>query len=230
MKRFLAATAFSCAISLSVAGVLMAGALDRQNVMPRSNPVTQSMIRVPGVVGQEQMPAMSAIQQAGLNVSVLEAKKLPKGMKGAVGMEGKVVSQTPGPGGLAMYGTAVTIYVWKPNAAVTESAAGATTWGTGSPSTSSGFSAFPGSSQGAGVPGQQAYPQGVTGAPMGQSSQPFQVQQYYYPGAEAPPQGQTTTDQQGMPPQDQQQPQPPTDPNMNRQGDAQQPPAAPPAQ
>ncbi len=196
----------------------MAGALDRQNTMPRSNSVTQSMIRVPGVVGQEQMPAMSAIQQAGLNVSVLEAKKLPKDMKGAVGMEGKVVTQTPGPGGLAMYGTTVTIYVWKPNAnAAAAGSAGATTWGTSSPSSSPGFSAFPGSSPGAGVPAQQVYPQGgVQGGQMQQPSQPFQVQQYYYPGAGSP-QDQTNMGQPPVDPNAGQQAQPPMDPNAGQQ-------------
>lgn len=207
MSRFPTVTASSCMIIVLVAGTLFAGPLDRQNVQPRTNPVTQSMIRVPGVVGQEQTSAMAAIQQAGLNPSILEAGEIPKGMSGAAGMEGKVVSQTPTAGGMAMYGTTVTLYVWKPNQ---DSASPGTSTG----SYPSSYSTQPGfSNPQTTVPvQQQMVPQGGGyGSQMQQPSQPFQVQRYYYPdgsGAGTPtPQGQTPTTQP-----------PPMDPYGNPQG------------
>lgn len=183
MKKLITAILFTCLIIMCTAGVIYAGALDRQVVQPRTNEATQSMIRVPGVVGQEQAYAMSALQQAGLNVSVFEAKKMPKGMEGAVNMEGKVVSQTPGAGGMAMYGTAVSIYIWKPQEVSAEgsieSPGNTSGWGTTGDYTTNN------SSTQSTYSGTQAQPQGYQ--PMGttgtttQSSQPFQVQQYYYP-------------------------------------------------
>lgn len=226
MKRLSVVFTIACAIVWSMAGSLSAGALDRQNVQPRTNPVTQSMIRVPGVVGQVQANAMAAIQQVGLNVSVLPAQKLPKGMAGAAGMEGKVVSQTPTAGGMAMYGTTVTLYVWKPGETTTgaDSTYGGAPYGTGA--TSPGYApqtTYPSSTTGT-VQGQYYQPSTGMGTQT-QSSQPFQVQQYYYPGATGTPPGtqpgQTT---------------PSTDPNAYPQGTAPQnaqpaPPATnPPAQ
>lgn len=224
MKRYAIAACSFVSIALS-AGVLFAGALDRQNVQPRTNPVTQSMIRVPGVVGQDQGPAMMAVQAAGLNVTVKEAKKMPKGMEGAAGMEGKVVSQTPTAGGMAMYGTTVTIEVWKPGqgAQGAGTSTGGTSWGTGTSTPSYGgqssYGSY-GSSAGTMPVQSQPYVQGGTMGGMqmqGQGSQGFQVQQYYFPGAgsagQAPQQGQ---------PQQPVQPQQPTDPYSGTQGMPQQ--------
>jgi hypothetical protein len=209
MKKLTTEILFSCMIIMCVTGVIYAGGLDRQNVQPRTNDATKSMIRVPGVVGQDQAYAMSSLQQAGLSVSVLEAKEMPKEMKGTANMEGKVVSQTPGSGGMAMYGTAVTIYVWKPKegapAYSNEISTGNSTWNSGNYS--------------ANDPNQQTYtgtqtqPQmyqqqmGTTGTTT-QSSQPFQVQQYYYPSTNT-----GSTDQQNQTNQGQQT----TDPNAYQQ-------------
>jgi len=207
LKRFFAVTAFACMFIVVLACTLFAGPLDRQNVQPRTNPVTQSMIRVPGVVGQEQASAMMAIQQAGLNPSILEAGEIPKGMSGAVGMEGKVVSQTPTAGGMAMYGTTVNLYVWKPNQ-------GAASAGTSTGSYPSSYSPQPTfTNPQTTVPvQQQMMPQGGGfGSQMQQPSQPFQVQKYYYPDGSgagtSTPQGQTSTT-----------PPPPMDPYGNPQG------------
>jgi hypothetical protein len=199
MSKKIKTTLFFCAIILAFTELLYAGNLDRQVVQPRTNDATKSMIRVPGVVGQAQTYAMSALQQAGLGVSVLEAKELPKDMKGATNMEGKVVSQTPASGGMAMYGTTVTIYVWKPQEGAADysgdMSTGNSTWNTGDYSTTD--------------PNQQTYtgtqtqtqmyqPQmGTTGTPQG--SQPFQVQQYYYPSTNT-----VSTDQQNQTNQGQQ--------------------------
>lgn len=198
MNRFPTVAALSCVIAATIAGTLFAGPLDRQNVQPRTNPVTQSMIRVPGVVGQEQASAMMAIQQAGLNVSVLESKVLPKGMEGATGMEGKVVDQKPSAGGMAMYGTTVTVYVWRPvqNGTATEAQSGssAPSWGS-TPS----YSSQPGfTNTQTPVPvQQQMMPQGGGyGSQAQQPSQPFQVQQYYYPDGSS---GGASTQQGQMP-------------------------------
>jgi hypothetical protein len=214
MKRFLSATTFSFMVLLLLGGLLSAGPLDRQNVQPRANPVTQSMIRVPGVVGQEQAPAMAAIQQAGLNVSVREAKKIPKGMGGAAGMEGKVVGQTPTAGGMAMYGSSVTIQVWKPGqGAAAGSSTGGSNWGTGSTPTYSTQPAYGNPSTT--MPAQMGtYPQGGGyGAPQTQGSQPFQVQQYYYPSGSGAGTSTPAGDQTSAPP-------PATDPYTGMQGTA----------
>ncbi|HNY63844.1 MAG TPA: PASTA domain-containing protein [Deltaproteobacteria bacterium] len=193
MKKILAVTALTCVIVVAGACILMAGALDRQNVQPRTNSVTQGMIRVPGVVGMDQMSAMAAIQQAGLNVSVQKAKKVPKDMKGAENMEGRVISQVPGPGGMAMYGTTVTIYLVKPKPVDAAGAADSTGWGsTGmtTPSyTGTGSYPYPATDTTMQQTGQQYYPPaGSTGMPAQSTQQPFQVQQYYYPPAQGAPQ------------------------------------------
>lgn len=206
MKRLIVVFTVACAIAWSPAGSLSAGPLDRQSVQPRTNPVTQSMIRVPGVVGQVQANAMATIQQVGLNVSVMPAQKLPKGMAGATGMEGKVVSQTPTAGGMAMYGTTVTLYVWKPGEAATSTDntyGGTMPYGTGI--SSPGYApqtTYPSSSTG--TTGGQYYQPATGMGTQTPSSQPFQVQQYYYPAVTGTPTGtqpgQTT---------------PSTDPNAN---------------
>lgn len=105
MKAIMAAVV--CAGFLAGAGVLTAGPLDRSETQPRSNPTTQNMIRVPGVVGMDKHSALSLVQQAGLNVRLEQSKKKP------VGMEGKVVAQMPSPGGVAMYGTTLILYIFE---------------------------------------------------------------------------------------------------------------------
>ncbi len=65
MRKTLAVSALSCTFVLAVALALPAGPLDRTNTQPRTNPTSQSMIRVPGVVGTDLQSAMSSIQQAG---------------------------------------------------------------------------------------------------------------------------------------------------------------------
>lgn len=212
MNRLLKTTLFSCVIILSFTDLLYAGVLDRQNAQPRTNDATKSMIRVPGVVGQDQTSAMSALQQAGLNISVLEAKKMPKGMEGATNMEGKVVSQTPVSGGMAMYGTTVSIYVWKlkesPSAG-SEIPAG-NSWGTSNYSTNNpNQSTYTGTQ----VQPQVYQPMGTTGTST-QTSQPFQVQQYYYPSAgDASASNQQNQTYQGQTPTDPNAYQPPADTN-----------------
>jgi hypothetical protein len=207
MNRLLKITLVSCVIILSLTDLLYAGVLDRQNAQPRTNDATKSMIRVPGVVGQDQASAMSALQQAGLNISVLEAKKMPKGMEGAANMEGKVVDQTPVSGGMAMYGTTVSIYVWKPKEVPSsggEIPAG-NSWGTGNYSSSNPSQSTYSGTQ---VQPQVYQPMGTTGTTT-QTSQPFQVQQYYYPSA-----GDASgSNQQNQMNQDQT----PTDPNAYQQ-------------
>lgn len=215
MKRLNTLILFTCVIIISAAGIIYAGNLDRQVVQPRTNDATKTMIRVPGVVGQSQGYAMSSLQQAGLNVSILEAKKMPKGMEGATNMEGKVVSQTPGSGGMAMYGTTVTIYVWKPQEGAEaysgDMSTGNSTWNTGNYTTTNQNQQT--------YSGTQAQPQiyqpqmGTTGTTT-QSSQPFQVQQYYYPssgnGSASTQQDQTNQGQQTTDPNTYQQPVDPT--------------------
>ena len=190
MRKTLAVSALSCTFVLAVALALPAGPLDRTNTQPRTNPTSQSMIRVPGVVGTDLQSAMSSIQQAGLSVSIKPSKKKPEGF------EGKVVSQVPGAGGIAMYGTSVTIYIYKVQSTAGESTGSTgTTWGTQSSGSTPSY-AYPSTgATGTAQPQQQYYPPASTGMPA-QGSQPFQVQQYYYP-----PQGSTGTpaqDQSGV--------------------------------
>lgn len=231
MKKIITVALFSCVIILSLTDWLYAGALDRQNVQPRTNEATQSMIRVPGVVGQDSANAMSSLQQAGLNVSVLEAKKMPKGMEGAANMEGKVVSQTPNPGGMAMYGTTVNIYVWKPTegaASYSSEIPSNNTWGTnGSYPTNNQTQPTYSGTQTQQQPQMYQQQMGTTGTTT-QQSQPFQVQQYYYPpagdaSASSNQQDQTNQGQQTTDPNTYQQPvdpnasQPTADPNAYQQ-------------
>jgi len=87
-----------------------AGPLDRTDE-PRSNPVVNDMLRMPGVVGMNRFEAMSALQQAGLNPVVkIKTAVNPKYR----GMECTVISQIPLPGGVAMIGSSVTVYVYMP--------------------------------------------------------------------------------------------------------------------
>lgn len=195
MIKTLAVSLISCIFVLSTALVLSAGPLDRTNVQPRTNPTSQSMIRVPGVVGMDQQSAMSSIQQAGLSVSIKPSKKKPEGF------EGKVVSQVPGAGGIAMYGTSVTIYVYPlPKVDPSGESMDNTTWGT-QPAGSNPSYANP-STNGTTQPQQQYYPPASTGTPA-QGSQQFQPQQYYYPPQD--PNGAPATEQSGWGSTDEQQ-------------------------
>jgi len=216
MNRLLKTIWFSCVIILSLTDLLFAGVLDRQNVQPRTNDATKSMIRVPGVVGQDQASAMSALQQAGLNISVLEAKKMPKGMEGATNMEGKVVDQTPVSGGMAMYGTTVSIYVWKPKEVPSYGGEipASNSWGTGNYSTNNqSQSTYTGTQV-----QPQAYQQMGTTGTSTQTSQPFQVQQYYYPSAgDASSSNQQNQTNQSQTPADPNAYQQPVDPNAYQQ-------------
>lgn len=122
MKKSIGILPLSGMIIFLCVGPLYGGPLDRAGSQPRTNPVTQSMIRVPGVVGMEKATAMSTLQQAGLNVSVKTTEKKYEGM------ECKVVKQTPGTGGTAMYGTTVTLVIYTPpDVACTTS--GTSPWG-----------------------------------------------------------------------------------------------------
>lgn len=87
-----------------------AGPLDRTSE-PRSNPAVNDMLRVPGVVGVNKFEAMSTLQQAGLNPTLKIKIAVNSKHKG---MECKVISQIPLPGGVAMIGSSVTIYVYMP--------------------------------------------------------------------------------------------------------------------
>ncbi len=93
-----------------------AGPLDRTSE-PRSNPVVNDMLRVPGVVGMNKFEAMSTLQQAGLNpVIKIKTAVNPKHK----GMECQVISQIPLPGGVAMIGSSITICVYMPSGASCE--------------------------------------------------------------------------------------------------------------
>lgn len=91
-------------------GPASAGPLDRTSE-PRTNPVVDDMLRVPGVVGLRKHEAMSTLQQAGLS-PIIKTKRTPNNKY--KGMEGKVIFQIPYPGGVAMIGSSVTINIYMP--------------------------------------------------------------------------------------------------------------------
>jgi len=93
-----------------------AGPLDRTDE-PRTNPVVNDMLRIPGVVGMNKFEAMSTLQQAGLNPALKTKTAVSAKHKG---MECKIISQIPLPGGVAMIGSSVTIYVYMPPGASCE--------------------------------------------------------------------------------------------------------------
>ena len=93
-----------------------AGPLDRTDE-PRTNPVVNDMLRIPGVVGMNKFEAMSTLQQAGLNPELKTKTAVSTKHKG---MECKVISQIPLPGGVAMIGSSITIYVYMPPGASCE--------------------------------------------------------------------------------------------------------------
>lgn len=188
MRRTLMIAAISCSFVLSGALVLTAGPLDRTNVPPRANPTVKSMIRIPGVVGMSRQSAMAFIQRAGLNVSVKESKKKPEGF------EGKVVSQDPASGGIAMFGTTVTIYVYdspyaKPESSDTVSRPPKKPAGAGSIPTHTTPSA--GST---GIQGLEQHPS-TGNAVVPAEETHFKGKQYYYP-----PQGAAAQDKTPLAP------------------------------
>lgn len=91
-------------------GPASAGPLDRTSE-PRTNPVVDDMLRIPGVVGLSKQEAMSTLQQAGLSPIIKTKRTLNNKHKG---MEGKVIFQIPYPGGVAMIGSSVTINIYMP--------------------------------------------------------------------------------------------------------------------
>lgn len=193
-KRALLALIF---FTLIWCGPARAGALDRTGTQPRTNPVSQSMIRVPGVVGLEKATAISTLQQAGLNVSIQTTTKKH------AGLECKVVKQTPSPGGMAMYGTTVTVSIYTPEETKCETSSspwgqntGTTTW-TPLPSTSTQNQPYyPSQGQSTGGFDIQSQPSGGTlpsTTPSGgftiPQAQPGSVYPQVQPGAVSIPQG-----------------------------------------
>jgi len=107
MKRYATATLL---IMVMLAGTAFAGPLDRMSE-PRTNPAVDDMLRIPGVVGLSRSEALITLQQAGLNpILKIERIKNPK----YEGMEGKVIEQSPNPGGVAMIGSSVSIRLYLP--------------------------------------------------------------------------------------------------------------------
>ena len=88
-----------------------AGPLDRGSSGPRVNPETNSMLRVPGVVGLDYQSALATLQQAGLTPRLHFIRRPSPRYQGR---EGQVVGQLPLPGGMAMLGSSVTIRVYQP--------------------------------------------------------------------------------------------------------------------
>ncbi len=92
------------------APVVLAGPLDRGEMQPRNNPAANSMIRVPGVLGQSEQSALEILQRAGLNVNT---KYISQSIEKYAGRSGMVVKQTPSAGGISMLGSSVTIMIYK---------------------------------------------------------------------------------------------------------------------
>ncbi|HOO46085.1 MAG TPA: PASTA domain-containing protein [Deltaproteobacteria bacterium] len=107
MKRCSIATLL---VMFMLVGNAFAGPLDRMSE-PRTNPAVDDMLRIPGVVGLSRSEALITLQQAGLNPIIkIERIKSPK----HEGMEGKVIEQSPNPGGVAMIGSSVSIRLYLP--------------------------------------------------------------------------------------------------------------------
>lgn len=92
------------------ASVVIAGPLDRGEMQPRQNPAANSMIRIPGVLGQPERYAMETLQRSGLNV---KTKYIRQSMKKYAGRNGAVVKQVPSAGGIAMLGSTIAITIYK---------------------------------------------------------------------------------------------------------------------
>ena len=110
-KLFLAAFS-AAALMVPVTG--FAGALDRGAPQQRYNQAADEMIRVPGTVGMYEQDAQAALQQAGVSANIQYEKKYKEDL---AGMEGTVIDQEPGAGGITMLGSTVTITVYWPPAA-----------------------------------------------------------------------------------------------------------------
>lgn len=107
MNRYAIATLL---VMFILVGNALAGPLDRMSE-PRTNPAVDDMLRIPGVVGLSRSEALMTLQQAGLNpILKIERIKSPK----YEGMEGKVIEQSPNPGGVAMIGSSVSIRLYLP--------------------------------------------------------------------------------------------------------------------
>jgi len=113
MRRINVCTTIILLASLYASPPLLAGPLDRMDTGLRVNPATNSMLRVPGVVGMDYQSALATLQQAGLNPRV---HMLHKRSKQYAGQEGIVVKQLPVAGGIAMLGSSVSISVYVPDA------------------------------------------------------------------------------------------------------------------
>jgi len=97
---------------LLTTGSAFCGTLDRGAMQERYNQSAKDMLRVPGVVGSYEQNALSLLQQSGLTVKI---KRITKDLPKYAGQEGKVISQAPLSGGIAMIGSTVTITVYKKN-------------------------------------------------------------------------------------------------------------------
>ena len=114
MKRTLRVwlTLAACiALVLGMSGPAAGGPLDRQEHGQRYNPAADSMLRVPGVIGLSAKYAMAVLQRRGLNPRLEFIRKVDKRYQGR---EGTVIDQLPLGGGVAMYGSSVTITVYEP--------------------------------------------------------------------------------------------------------------------
>ncbi len=107
MKNYLIATLL---FVFMFGGNALAGPLDRMSE-PRTNPAVDDMLRIPGVVGLSRQEALATLQQAGLN-PVLKLVRSENSKH--QGMEGKVIAQSPNPGGVAMIGSSVSIELYLP--------------------------------------------------------------------------------------------------------------------
>jgi hypothetical protein len=107
MKRYVIAILL---VMFILGGNALAGPLDRMSE-PRTNPAVDDMLRIPGVVGLSRVEALTTLQQAGLNPVL----KIVRDEKSELqGMEGKVIEQSPNPGGVAMIGSSVTVKLYLP--------------------------------------------------------------------------------------------------------------------
>jgi hypothetical protein len=102
-------------ILLSLTGLpcaVMAGALDRGVPQQRYNQAADEMIRVPGTLGMWESDALAVLQQAGVEPSIVYARKYRKDL---AGKEGTVIDQDPGAAGITMLGSTVSITVYWPH-------------------------------------------------------------------------------------------------------------------
>ena len=60
-----------------MAGLAVAGPLDRSSDGPRNNPAVDDMMRIPGVLNMDYEEAMGLLQEAGLNPRVKAIKRVP---------------------------------------------------------------------------------------------------------------------------------------------------------